>query len=221
MTDLDLSTFHGITLYSHNDDHYSHSVRFALSEKKIKYRLILVDEHQQEDLAQLNPYATLPTLIDPQIKLFNARIIHEYIDDRYRQARLYADSPAEKAEQQQLLWRIETDWFKLSDILLRHPDTLDSDAANKARQELCDMLISLEPLFQHYPYFMSEGFSIIDCVLAPLLLRLYRLDIQIVPKQNKGLTLYCRRLFNRDSFKQSMTMIEKNKYSDILKHFQQ
>lgn len=220
MTELDLSTFHGITLYSHSDDHYNHSVRFVIAEKKINYRLILVDEEQQEDLSQLNPYATLPTLIDPQIKLFKASIINEYLDDRYRQSRLFADSPAEKAEQQQLLWRIEQDWFKLADILLKHPDSLDLNAQAQAKKELFDTLISLEPLFQHYPYFMSEHFSIIDCMLAPLLLRLRSLGINISPKHSKGLLLYCKRLFNRPSFQQSMTMIEKTKYLDVLKSFQ-
>ena len=219
MTDLDLSTFHGITLYSHPDDHYSHSVRFLLAEKNINYRLILVDEEQQEDLAQINPYATLPTLVDPQTKLFKASIINEYLDDRYRQNRLYAESPAEKAQHQQLLWRIELDWFRLADILLKHPDTLDAAAQKIARKELLDTLISLDPLFQHYQYFMSENFSIIDCVLAPLLLRVFHLGLEISPKRSKGLLLYCTRLFNRESLQQSMTLIEKSKYQTILKHF--
>ena len=221
MTDLDLSTFHGITLYSHPDDHYNHSVRFALAEKKINYRLILVDEQQREDLAQINPYATLPTLVDPQIKLFKASIIHEYLDDRYRQSRLYAESPSEKAQQQQLLWRIEKDWFSLADTLLCHPDTLNLQQAKQAKQELQDMLITLDPVFQHYTYFMSEHFSIVDCVLAPLLLRLYSIGLTPPKHTSKGLSAYCKRLFKRESFIQSMTLIEKNKYSDLLKHFQQ
>lgn len=220
MTDLDLSTFHGITLYSHPDDHYCHSVRFVLAEKNIKYRLILVDDDQKEDLAQINPYATLPTLVDPQTKLYKASIINEYLDDRYRQARLYADSPAEKAQHQQLLWRIEQDWFKLADILFRHADTLDVNQQEKAAKELKDTLISLDPLFQNYPYFMSEHLTIIDCVLAPLLLRVIHLKLEISPKSSKGLLLYCKRLFSRESFHQSMTLIEASKYQASLKSFQ-
>lgn len=220
MTDLDLSTFHGITLYSHPDDHYSHSARLVLAEKNIKYRLIIVDEEQLEDLAQINPYATLPTLVDPQTKLFKASIINEYLDDRYRQSRLYAESPAEKAQHQQLLWRIEQDWFRLADILLKHPDSLDLEDQKRATKELSNILVSLDPLFQHYPYFMAENFSIIDCILAPLLLRMIHLGLDISPKRSKGLLLYCKRLFSRESFQQSMTLIEKSKYSTILKSFQ-
>ena len=219
MTAIDLSPFHGITLYSHVDDHYSHSVRFLLAEKGIQYRLILVEDSENEDLFQLNPYATLPTLVDPQIKLFKTSIINEYIDDRYRQVRLFADAPAEKATQQQLLWRIEQDWFKLADVIFKHPDTLNKIAQLKAKNELFDTLMSLNPVFQNYPYFMSENFSIIDCMLAPLLLRLHSLNINISPKHSKGLLLYCKRLFNRESFQQSMTPQEQTKYRNVLKSF--
>ncbi|MFC4953850.1 glutathione S-transferase N-terminal domain-containing protein [Acinetobacter puyangensis] len=219
MSVMDKTPFHGVTLYSHPNDHYSHSVRFLLAEKKIQYRLILVDEQDEEDLTQLNPYGSLPTLVDPQVKLFKASIINEYLDDRYRQNRLYADNPAEKAEQRQFLWRIEQDWFKWADILLRHPDTLDQQQQSVAKRELTDILSSLNPLFQHYPYFMSEQFSIIDCMLAPMLLRLWYRKIGISPKHAKGLLLYCQRVFNRDSFRQSLTTFEQTRYSETLKQF--
>ncbi|KAA8732749.1 starvation protein A [Acinetobacter qingfengensis] len=216
MSVIDTSPYHGITLYCHPNDHYSHSVRFVLSEKKIQYRQILIED-AEEDLSQLNPYATLPTLVDPQVKLFNTAIINEYIDDRYRQSRLYADAPAEKAQQRQFIWRIEQDWFRLANILLRHPDTLDAQQQQHAKKELQDILISLNPLFQHYPYFMSENLSILDCTLAPMLLRILTLTSGINMKNSKGLILYCKRVFNRDSFQQSLTVMEQTRYTEILK----
>lgn len=219
MSLIDPTPFHGVTIYSHPHDYHSHSVRLVLAEKKINYRLIIVDEHDLDDVVQLNPYGSLPTLIDPQIKLFKASIINEYLDDRYRQNRLYADAPAEKAEQRQLLWRIEQDWFHLADILLRHPDTLDTGQQHTARKELTDTLMSLSPLFQHYTYFMSEQFSILDCTLAPMLLRLTQMQIEFSAKHSKGIILYCKRVFNRDSFKQSLTQTELTRYSEQLKLF--
>ena len=82
----------GLTLYSHADDFRSHWIRYVLAEKQIKYNLILVDS-DDEDLASLNPYNQLPMLIENDLKLFNTSIISEYIDDRYRQNKLYADAP--------------------------------------------------------------------------------------------------------------------------------
>lgn len=209
----------GITLYSHADDFRSHWIRYLLAEKQIKYHLILVD-YDDEDLNNLNPYNQLPMLVENELKLFQVSIIAEYLDDRYRQNKLYADAPMPRAEQRQYLWRIEQDWFKLADILLRHPDSLDEHAKHTAKKELFDTLITLSPIFQHYPYFMSENFSIIDCTLAPLLLRLNSLGINISPKHSKGLSLYCKKLFNRESFQQSMTPQEHGKYRHILKSFQ-
>jgi RNA polymerase-associated protein len=104
-------------------------------------------------------------LIEQNLKLFSATVISEYLDDRYRQNKLYADAPMARAEQRQYIWRFEQDWFKLADHMLKHADTLNLEQKQKAQKEL-EILISLTPLFQHFPFFMSETFSILDCILA-------------------------------------------------------
>lgn len=206
----------GITLYSHADDFRSHWIRFLLAEKQIKHHLILVDD-QDEDLANLNPYNQLPMMIENELKIFNTTIISEYLDDRYRQNKLYADAPAPRAEQRQYIWRFEQDWLKLADIMLRHADTLDELAKSKAQKQLRDTLISLTPLFQHYPYFMSEQFTILDCMLAPIFIRLKVMGIDL-PKQCRPIHLYCQRIFSRPAFIKSMTVQEKSRYSTVLAH---
>jgi len=173
----------GITLYSHADDFRSHWIRYVLAEKQIKYNLVLTDE-DDEDLASLNPYNQLPMLVENELKLFKASIISEYIDDRYRQNKLYADA--------------------------------DINAQKKAQSKLRDTLVSLTPLFQHFPFFMSEHFSILDCMLAPIFLRLKTMGI-ILPQQHcRPIHLYCQRIFNRPAFVKSMTLQEKNRYSELL-----
>lgn len=205
----------GITLYSHADDFRSHWIRYVLAEKQIKYNLILVDE-DDEDLASLNPYNQLPMMIENELKLFNTTIIAEYLDDRYRQNKLYADAPMPRAEQRQYVWRFEQDWLQLADIMLRHPDTLDVKAKENAQKKLRDTLISLTPLFQHFPYFMSEQFSILDCMLAPIFLRLKSMGIELPAKHCRPILLYRQRIFSRPAFVKSLTMQEKNRYSELL-----
>ena len=207
----------GITLYSHADDFRSHWIRYVLAEKQIKYQLILVD-YEDEDLASLNPYNQLPMLLENDLKLFNTAIISEYLDDRYRQNKLYADAPMPRAEQRQYIWRFEQDWFKLADQMLRHPDSLDLTAQRAAQQKLRDTLISLTPLFQHYPYFMSENFSILDCMLAPLFIRLKAMGIELPKQHCRPFFLYCQRVFSRPTFTQAMTLQEKNHYQEFLIH---
>ena len=205
----------GITLYSHADDFRSHWIRFLLAEKQIKHHLILVDD-QDEDLANLNPYNQLPMMIENELKIFNTAIISEYLDDRYRQNKLYADAPAPRAEQRQYIWRFEQDWLGLAEIMLRHTDTLDLKAKAQAQKKLRDTLISLTPLFQHYPYFMSEQFTILDCMLAPIFIRLNMMGIELPKQQCRSIHLYCQRIFSRPAFIKSMTVQEKSRFSAVL-----
>ncbi|MCU4414135.1 glutathione S-transferase N-terminal domain-containing protein [Acinetobacter sp. WU_MDCI_Axc73] len=209
------ASLQGITLYSHADDFRSHWIRFLLAEKQIKHHLILVD-HEDEDLASLNPYNQLPMLLENDLKLFSTAIISEYIDDRYRQNKLYADAPSTRAEQRQYIWRFEQDWFKQADIMLKHADTLDIAQKTKTQKEFKDTLISLAPLFQHFPYFMSENFGILDCMIAPMFLRLQSMGIELSPQQSRPLLLYCNRVFSRPAFVKSMTHQEKTRYSALV-----
>ena len=206
----------GITLYSYADDFRCHCIRYVLAEKQIKHHLMIVDD-EDEDVASLNPYNRLPMLIENDLKLFNTSIIAEYLDDRYRQNKLYADAPMPRAQQRQYVWRFENDWLQLADIMLRHPDTLDAKAKAKAQQQLRDTLISLTPLFQHYPYFMSEQFSILDCMLAPIFLRLKSMGIELPRQQCRPIFLYIQRIFSRPAFVKSLTLQEKNRYFDAMK----
>lgn len=210
------SPYQGITLYSHPDDHYSHRIRLILAEKQLPHQILYLDT-ADDDVAQLNPYGTLPMLIDHQIKLFHAPSIAEYLDERYRQNRLYGDTPVARAKQRQLLWRFEQDWFRLFDIILRHPDSLDRVAQQQAQQELQDILLSLMPLFGHAPFFLSEQFSILDCSLAALFYRIPQLGLTIDAKQGKNLMLYCHRLFQRESFKHALSEPERRRYPHVLK----
>ncbi len=200
----------GLFLYAHPDAHHSHRVRLALAEKEVEYTLILVDpDDRPEDLAALNPYNTLPTLVERELRLFESRIILEYLDDRYRQNRLHPDAPAARALVKQYAWRIERDWLAAADILLTDPTTLDIKKATQARKALTDSLISLSPLFGHQPYFLSDSFGLCDCLLAPVLWRLPQMDIHLPSNLAKPLLTYCQRLFERPAFVQSLTAQER------------
>lgn len=205
----------GITLYSHEDDFRSHWIRFLLTEKQIKHHLIIV-ENDDEDLATLNPYNQLPMLIENDLKLFNTAIISEYLDDRYRQNKLYADAPMPRAEQRQYIWRFEQDWLTLADLMLCHQDTKNLEASKQAQKKLTDTLISLTPLFQHFPYFMSESFTILDCMLAPIFLRLPAMGISLPKQHCKAIHLYIQRILSRPAFAKSLTLQEKNRYGELL-----
>lgn len=214
---VEAAPLQGITLYSHANDFRSHWIRYVLAEKQIKHHLIIVDD-DDEDVASLNPYNKLPMLIENDLKLFSTSIISEYLDDRYRQNKLYADAPMPRAEQRQYIWRFEQDWLMLADKMLRHPDSFNKEESVKAQKQLKDTLVSLTPLFQHYPFFMSETFSILDCMLAPIFLRLPSMGIHLPPQNCRPILLYMQRIFSRPAFLKSLTLQEKNHYRELLKN---
>ena len=73
-----------MTLYSDPNDIESHQVRIVLAEKGVTVDVIQVDEsHPSEDLAALNPYNTLPTLVDRELVLYQSSVILEYLDERF------------------------------------------------------------------------------------------------------------------------------------------
>lgn len=194
-----------MTLYSGSSDIYSHQVRIVLAEKGVAVDVVNVDaNHPCEDLIELNPYNTLPTLVDRDLVLYNARVIMEYLDERFPHPPLLPVYPVARAKHRLMMYRIERDWYSLMETI----EHGDEKRAQLARKELREGLIALTPLFDETPYFLSEEFTLVDCCVAPLIWRLARLGIQL-PNTVKSIFKYADRIFARDSFQASLTEAER------------
>lgn len=192
-----------MSLYSNNDDIYSHQVRIVLAEKGVNVEIMPVKpDETPSDLFNVNPYGTVPTLIDRDLVLYEARIIMEYLDERFPHPPLLPVYPVARAETRKMMHRIEQDWYTLVHRIQQNNE------ADLAREQLQESLTNLEPVFADKPYFLSDEFSLLDCALAPLLWRLPHLGIELSP-QAKGVHAYKRRLFQRDSFQASLTDAER------------
>jgi RNA polymerase-associated protein len=55
---------------------------------------------------------------------------------------------------------------------------------------------------------MSEDFGLVDCSLAPLLWRIKSLEFDLA-ENNKIINEYSERIFDRESFQESLTETEK------------
>jgi RNA polymerase-associated protein len=69
-------------------------------------------------------------------------------------------------------------------------------------------LISTSPIFAEKPYFMSDEFTIVDCCVSALLWRLPVLGIELNDAQAKPILKYMERMFERESFKASLSEVE-------------
>ncbi|TRX52762.1 stringent starvation protein SspA [Thalassomonas sp. M1454] len=195
-----------MTLFSYDDDLYSHQARIVLAEKGVGVDIHLVEmDNLPEDLIDLNPYGTVPTLIDRELALYEAKIIMEYLDERFPHPPLMPVYPVARGRSRLMMHRVETDWYSLAKIIL----TGNSADADKARQDLRESLLSIAPILNEAPYFMSEEFSLVDCYLAPLLWRLPAFGIELSGQGSKELKTYMIRLFDRESFQASLTETER------------
>lgn len=192
-----------MSLYSDNDDVYSHQVRIVLAEKGVNVDIMSAKSGEaSSDLLAINPYGTVPTLIDRELVLYEARIIMEYLDERFPHPPLLPVYPVARAETRKMMHRIEQDWYCLLQQINK------GDNVESARELLHESLIGLEPVFADKPFFLSDELSLLDCALAPLLWRLPQLGIEI-STDAKGINAYMQRLFKRDSFQTSLTDAER------------
>lgn len=197
-----------MTYFSDAQDHYSHRVRIVLAEKGVSVDLIDADpKNLPEEVTDLNPYGSLPTLVDRDLTLYETKVMMEYLDERFPHPPLLPVYPVARAQSRLWMYRIERDWAPMIDTIVSDKN---KESAAKARKDLKDSLMAVAPIFAEMPFFMSEEFSIVDCCLAPILWRLEALDIQIQKtKQSKPLYDYMERLFERESFQASLTELER------------
>ncbi|MFD1383946.1 glutathione S-transferase N-terminal domain-containing protein [Rhodanobacter aciditrophus] len=195
-----------MTFFSDGEDHYSHRVRIVLAEKAVTVDIIDVDPfNKPEELADINPYNELPALVDRELVLYEPNVMMEYLDERFPHPPLLPVYPVARADSRLYMYRIQRDWAKLVDLIL---SSKDKEAVENAQKELRESLISVSPIFEEKPYFMSEEFTIVDCCLAPILWRLPALGVEIEKSQAKGLYKYMDLVFERESFKESLSEAE-------------
>lgn len=190
-----------MVLYSDTISPIGHGVRIVLAEKDINVEINYVtDEQRPEELNDLNPYNAVLTLIDRDLVLYDAQIIMEYLDERFPHPPLMPVDPCSRAGNRQLRFRVIKDLYSL----LENIEGEDEIAAANARKNMRDNLTAIAPAFAQKRYFMSDDYSLIDCLLAPLLWRIDHYSIKL-PGSAKLLTQYAESLFEREAFKVSLS----------------
>lgn len=194
-----------MTLYSGTVCPYSHRCRIVLFEKGMDFQVIDVDmSNKPEDLAVINPYNTVPVLVERDLVLQQANIINEYIDERFPHPQLMPADPVMRARARLFLHDFERQLFShIEDI-----ETGSPKAAEKARATIRDNLTQIVPLFSKQEFILGDEFSMLDVALAPLLWRLGHYGI-VMPNQAAPLLKYAERIFSRPAYIEALTPSEK------------
>lgn len=193
-----------MTLFSRPTGIHSHRTRLVLAEKNINIEIVNVNGPElPEDLMDLNPYHTVPTLVDRDLTLYDSRVIIEYLDERFPHPPLMPVDPVTRAQFRLALFRIETDWYSLAE----EADENDGKLSAKSRKLLRESILQSAELFGAKPFFLSDEFSLVDCTIAPVLWRLPVYGIELGSKA-EAIEDYMQRVFARRSFQQSLTELE-------------
>jgi len=193
-----------IVLYSDASNIQSHRVRLVLAEKDLQTDVRHLEPGVQDaEFARLNPSLHLPALIDRELVLYDARVIIDYLDERYPHPPMMPVDPVSRARTRLALYRIGADWYSL------RPDAAQSDKdPETAAALLSESLTAASDVFAAMPYFFSEEYSILDATLAPLLWRLPAYGI-VLPEAAAPVMQYARRMFARPGFQASLSVAER------------
>lgn len=193
-----------MTLFSKADDPWSHRTRIVLAEKSVHVETIDVQEgNLPADLLDLNPYRSIPTLVDRELVLYDSRIIIEYLDERFPHPPLMPVDPVTRAQFRLALYRIERDWYSLAEQI----NDPDKKVSQKAKKTLRDSILASTDVFKAKPYFLSDEFSLVDATIAPILWRLPAWEIDL-GTQAPAITKYAHLIFSRPAFRQSLSRVE-------------
>jgi len=193
-----------MTLFSTADDVWSHRTRIVLAEKSIQFDIIEVGKDLPEDLMDLNPYSTVPTLVDRDLVLYDSRVIIEYLDERFPHPPLMPVDPVARAQFRLALVRIERDWYSL----IQQLEDKDEAVRAKAHKVMRESVLGSADVFKAKPFFLSDEFSMVDATIAPVLWRLAKWGIDL-PAQAQPIARYMSMIFARPAFRQSLSRAER------------
>jgi RNA polymerase-associated protein len=195
-----------MTLFSSPSDAWSHRVRLVLAEKGLAIETIDVDPaHLPEDLLDLNPYHSVPTLVDRDLVLYDSRVIIDYLDERFPHPPLMPIDPITRAQFRVALYRLERDWYGLAREIAADGN---GKSGAQARKVLGEAISASAEVFRAKPFFLSDEFSLVDATIAPILWRLPVFGIEL-PAQAQPIVRYMNSLFARAGFRASLSVAER------------
>ncbi len=170
------------------------------AEKEINAQMINVDRSTaHEELFELNPYGSTPTLMTKDMVIYEADIIFEYLEERFPFPPLLSSFPMERARARILSRTIQNEWIALLQMIL------DGNADAQAKETLQSYLKQIAPIVKKQSYLMGDKICVIDCWMGAILYYLPNIFDQL-PGELTPVINYAKKLFARPSFQQGIQM---------------
>lgn len=165
----------GLVLYA-GSDRWSDWARLVFAEKDVvdaRVEQLRAGAPPNEDLLVLNPEQRLPALADRELLITGARVIAEYLEERYPHPRLMPTDPAGRARARMVLDRFEQELFPA----LAEAGG-DKAAAKAARLKLSQTLAASARSFSARGWFLGPEFSLVDSAWAVWLQAVFAYGIE-------------------------------------------
>ncbi len=181
-------------------------MRIVLAEKGVEVEIIDVRPGSlPEDLLDLNPYHSVPTLIDRDLVLYDSRVIVEYLDERFPHPPLMPVDPVSRAQSRLMLHRLERDWYAAAEAIDTQRESREKAAARKVLRET---VLQTVDLFKVKTFFLSNDYTMVDATLAPILWRLPHWGVDLPTAQSQPILRYAQLVFSRPGFVASLSAVE-------------
>ena len=143
------------------------------------------------EYSAMNPNATVPTIIDDDLVVWESNSIVRYLANKYDDGTLYPKDPKERA-----LGELWMDWqisvlrgaiFPMFWGLVRtKPEDRDMSAIQASRQDTADALAILDTYLGRTDYVGGSRFSICDIPVGVFVYRWFNMDIEREELPNLG-----------------------------------
>ncbi len=147
----------GLTLYVAAGDLWNDWAALAFAEKDVDDSRTerVTPDRPNEDLLVINPELRLPALADRELLLTGARVIVEYMDERYPHPRLLPQDPAGRAKVRMVLEQFATELFPVLQ------EALSSKTA-KSKAPLAKQVLNSARWFGGKGYFLGTEYTQAD-----------------------------------------------------------
>jgi glutathione S-transferase/RNA polymerase-associated protein len=163
-----------VTLFDIPLSPYAQKVKMALLEKGVAFEVKIPDlVGPDPEFITLSPRLEVPVLVDGDVKLFQSSVIVEYIEERWRDAPLLPETPAERARVRLIAEMCDTAYdavnWGVTEVTVFNRAT--GDAAERllarARAQVQGLNERLERQLSARPWLNGDAFGFGDVVAYP------------------------------------------------------
>lgn len=176
------STTNRLFLHNHPMSSYAVKVRIALREKGIPFDFATPNTLGSgsgipPDFLSANPRAEVPALVDGDFKIFDSKVILEYLEDKYPARPLLPRDPTARAKARMIQEVCDTHYEAINwgmsevKVMERATGELAEQMAEHAKSQTQELIVWLENHLGGEDWFNGSAFGFADICVFPYVTR--------------------------------------------------